>query len=108
MQDKIATRDQASSEGGNMATKAKVQQFVLLPSQGIQTGATANPDTTAFLRSLHTVATTPGRPAVGGELKPQLKVRVLDSVRDNGAKLVELSPQEALVLRAEQSGVRLV
>jgi hypothetical protein len=91
-----------------MATKAKVQQFVLLPSQGIQTSATANPETTAFLRSLHTVTTTPGRLAAGGERKSQLKVRVLDSVRDNGAKLVELSPQEALALRAEQPGVRLV
>lgn len=91
-----------------MATRAKVQQFVLLPSQGIQTSATASPGTIAFLQSLHTVALTRGHLAVGRERKLTRQVRVLDSVHENGAKLVELSPQEALALRAEQPGVRLV
>jgi subtilisin len=41
-------------------------------------------------------------------VKTALHVRVLDSVRDNGAKLVELSPQETVALRAAQPGVRIV
>src|SRR5207249_3848125 len=35
-------------------------------------------------------------------------LRVLDSIREDGAKLVELSVQEAVDLRAEQPGVRIV
>jgi subtilisin len=91
-----------------MAIKSNVQKFVLLPPRGVQTGEASNPKTTSFLKSLHTLAAaTAGTPS-GKTPKPKLKVRVLDSVHENGAKLVELSPQEAVDLRAEQPGVRIV
>ncbi|PYV86339.1 MAG: hypothetical protein DMG05_19990 [Acidobacteria bacterium] len=71
----------------------------MLPSHGVQTGETANPATTTFLRSLHALSVVP--PPSERISKPKLRLRVLDSVRENGAKLVELSPQEAMDLRAE-------
>src|SRR5438128_2639109 len=91
-----------------MATKTSAQRFVLLPPRGVQTGETSNPATTSFLRSLHTIAAAVSQPPSGTTPKPKHKMRVLDSVRENGAKLVELSPQEAVDLRAEQPGVRIV
>lgn len=90
-----------------MATKASAQRFVLLPPRGVQTGETSNPETTSFLKTLHTTALGfSGRPSGGP--KPKDNFRVLDSVHENGAKLVELSPQQAVDLRAEQPGVRIV
>jgi len=88
-----------------MPNKSDVQRYILLPPRGIQTGETSNPETTLFLTSLHTTA------IAGGTTAPKLakrKLRVIDSVRENGAKLVELSRDEAVGLRAEQPGVRIV
>ncbi len=91
-----------------MAKKAEMKRFILLPARGVQAGETSNPETASFLRSLHAVtAATADRPAVKA-VKTGLHLRVLDSVRENGAKLVELSPQETVALKAEQPGVRIV
>ena len=91
-----------------MATKSNTQQFVLLPPRGVQTSGSSNPETTTFLRSLNARV---GLGAGGGavrSLRPKLKMNVIASVHENGAKLVELSPQEAVALRADQPGIRIV
>jgi hypothetical protein len=91
-----------------MVKKADVQRFILLPARGVQAGETSNPRTASFLRSLHAVTATTARRPAKKAVKTGLHIRVIDSVRANGAKLVELSPQETVALRAEQPGVRIV
>ncbi|HLB76084.1 MAG TPA: hypothetical protein VJO72_03540, partial [Candidatus Dormibacteraeota bacterium] len=39
---------------------------------------------------------------------PQVELRVVDSVREDGPKLVELTPEAAIALRASRPGLRLV
>ena len=38
---------------------------------------------------------------------PQVELRVVDPVREDGPKLVEVSPEAAVALRASQPGLRL-
>src|SRR5947208_3100429 len=89
-----------------MPNKSDVQRYILLPPRGIQAGETSNPETTSFLTSLHTINIEGGPRTAPGVAKR--KFRVIDSVHENGAKLVELSRHEAVALRAEQPGVRIV
>src|SRR5262249_48518058 len=93
---------------------SKLQQFVLLPPRGMTTRSTAsNPDLTSFLVSL---GTTDGTVKVRGLAKgrkgrnggSEIEMRVLDSIHDDGAKLVEMSPNTIADLRAIQPGMRIV
>lgn len=43
-----------------------------------------------------------------GATRIRTQVRVIDSIHENGAKLVELSPNDVSALRAEQPGLRVV
>ena len=99
-----------------MATKPTAQQFILLPPRGLRSSAIpATHELTSFLASLHTavgagahrVAPTASSSAARGA-KPGVTLRVLDSIHEDGAKLVELSPQAVANLRAQQSGMRIV
>src|SRR5258705_1094188 len=100
-----------------MATKKDVQQFVLLPVRGLRAeGRTASNEGRNFLLDAnmqlmssmmaasphsvsHLVASTGG---------PKLKLRVLDSIHEDGAKLVEMNPEQVLSLRENQPGLKLV
>jgi subtilisin len=77
---------------------------VLLPRQGLRAkGTTASPEAQEFLR----MADAPGPQAVavdGG----QVSVQVIDSIGPDGAKLVELAPEDVLALRAQRPDLRLV
>ncbi len=92
-----------------MAAKSSTQQYVLLPQQGLRAFSTpSNPSLGRFLVDLsHTVsvAESPTSYSLG---EPGVEMRVLDSVHEDGAKLVEMSPQSASALRATQPGLRLV
>lgn len=93
-----------------MNTKT-AQQFVLMPVRGLAAhGPTASASATNFLLSAYTHLRASGRKpmtlAVSG--RPKVQMKVLDSVHENGAKLVEMSSESAVALRAEQPGVRLV
>jgi subtilisin family serine protease len=83
---------------------AESGQYVLLPRQGLRAkGTTASPEAQEFLR----MADAPGPQAVavdGG----QVSVQVIDSIGPDGAKLVELTPEAALALRAQRPDLRLV
>ncbi len=73
-----------------MAVKKPVQ-FVLLPGRGMEA---------ADLHSESLIAAMQ-QPA-------QAEFRILDEIRPNGAKLVELMPQAVATLRARRPGLRLV
>lgn len=73
-----------------MAVK-KPLQFVLLPGRGMEAA------------DLHTESLVAALPEAA---KPE--IRVLDEIRPNGAKLVELAPQAVATLRAHRPGLRLV
>jgi subtilisin len=108
------------------SVSAAAERFVLLPVRGIAArGPTATPQATSFLRTLERHAGGKavsmaaalheasgagmlggGPPGGGGPFSARMKV--LDSVRETGAKLVELRPQDAAACRAAQPGVRLV
>jgi hypothetical protein len=83
---------------------AESGQYVLLPRQGLRAkGTTASPEAQEFLR----MADAPGPQAVavdGG----QVSVQVIDSIGPDGAKLVELAPEDVLALRAQRPDLRLV
>jgi len=110
-----------SEEGSNfskekpMPKPTSAQQFILLPPRGVvATAATATPTITSFLNSLHSDVGAAARdvsvlksPARRSK-KRSVKVRVLDSIHENGAKLVEVSPQAISDLRADQPGLRIV
>jgi len=87
----------------------KLQRFILLPPRGLQaTAGISNPATTSFLLSLDPRAGSTPRAISAGSPRSKVKMKVLDSVHEDGAKLVELPAEQASDLRAEQPGVRIV
>lgn len=90
-----------------MPADSTLQQYVMLPARGIvATDATASQEARTYLVSLQ------GSVSFRGALKrtrsSTVSMRVLDSIHENGAKLVELSTDSLSAFRAEQPGVRLV
>jgi hypothetical protein len=88
----------------------ETQQYVLLPPRGLRAEQpNASESLGRFLRTLSSArsgrepaAASAKMPSVGGQ------VRVLDSLGEVGAKLVEASPEAAAGLRIEQPGLRIV
>lgn len=87
-----------------MAAKTERSRYILLPARGVRAAATnASPMASNFLAELHqqagaTKAAAGGAPAI----------RVIDSVHEDGAKLVEMKPADVTKLRAAQPGLRIV
>jgi len=89
-------------------------QFVLLPLRGLHAqGRTAN----AGMRNFMVEASAHFAAAAGPQAKsavvapqsaPNVKMCVLDAVAEDGAKLVDMTPDEALNLRQQQPGMKLV
>jgi subtilisin family serine protease len=83
------------------------KQFIVLPLQGIRVPAMAAAAASGrFLRKL-TVRPGPARPLSLPEA-PGVELRLLDSVNEYGAKLVEIAPGALSNLRAYQPSLRLV
>lgn len=108
-----------------MPTSADPQQFILLPPRGMTTRSTAsNPGLTSFLVSLDSaVGAGTQRVSAGGIVPARrgsrggrgqgasgsaVEMHVLDSIHEDGAKLVEMSSQTIADLRAQQPGMRIV
>jgi hypothetical protein len=94
-----------------MPTTQGPQQFVLLPPRGgiLANTAAASPlSVRSFLRNLESArgAATASIRVRPGRSAPD--VRVLDSIHEDGAKLVEMSASRASDLRAVQPGLRVV
>jgi subtilisin len=62
----------------------------------------------SFLVSMGSVLPSTASRAFSVPEAPGIRLRVLDSIHEDGAKLVELSPDSALAIRAHQPGLRLV
>jgi hypothetical protein len=92
-----------------MAEKT-AHQYILLPPRGLSAGdvVPSTSGVSSFFTSLETVlrATAPAR-ALSAE-KIKTKMTVIDSIHENGAKLVEMSPESVSDLQAEQPGLRIV
>ena len=83
------------------------KQFIVLPLQGIRVPAMAAAAASGrFLRKL-TVRPGPARSLSLPEA-PGVELRLLDSVNEYGAKLVEIAPGALSNLRAYQPSLRLV
>jgi subtilisin len=88
-----------------MTTRSKSSRFILLPARGVQAGATnASPMTSDFLAKLHPRKGAARKVVARGALA----IRVIDSVHDDGAKLVEMRPADVVKLHAAQPGLRIV
>lgn len=74
-----------------------MDQFILLPPDGIQPDRMTNPTSEAFMRELWT------RQAVSGAA-PRDDIKVVDGLSEGGAKLVELDEAQRLRLKAEFPG----
>lgn len=87
-----------------MAKASTTQQYVLLPPGGLRAiGRSVTPGVQAFLRSAQ-----PGSREVARSGGGAVRFRVVDSIGDDGAKLIEATPQDALALRSAQPSVRIV
>src|SRR5215467_7599508 len=91
------------------ANKQSVQQFVVLPTRGLR--ATKPNSSTAvanMLLSLNQTLVSPGIALSAEVASLTKKMRVLDSIHEDGAKLVEMLPDDVLALRASHPGLRIV
>ncbi len=88
-----------------MANATGTAQYVLLPPQGLRAkAATTSPEAVELLRATHDMAGTQMVSIDGRDTA----MRVVDSLGPDGAKLVELSPDAALSVRAGRPDLRLV
>jgi hypothetical protein len=87
------------------------QRFILLPATSLQTNAESNPNITDFLVELS--AHTMNRAAIklstrsAARSKP-VQVKVVDSIHENGAKLVEMKPEDMSNFRFSYPGLRII
>jgi len=92
-------------------TAPRPQQFVVLPTRGLRaTTATSSAALASFLVGLtavHSVAAAKSFVASAG-LKMKADFKVLDSIHEDGAKLVEMTADTANDLLASQPGLRIV
>lgn len=92
-----------------MATESTVQQFILLPARGLRaTGPTSSPAHASFFRATADALSSDVPYTFDTPERGKVQMRVIDKIYEDGAKLVELSPDDAFALRAHQPGLRLV
>ena len=90
-----------------MPTSNPIQQFVILPPRGlVAAGATAASVKHFFTTLESTRGSSPT--ATARAMRKKTKMKVLDSIHENGPKLVEMHEDDISTLRAEQPGVRVV
>lgn len=86
-----------------------VQQFVLLPTRGLQARQPhSSPAVRSALLFLYYHLQNPKVQPPAGVRLPLADMRVLDSIHEDGAKLIELRPETVSVLRASYPGLRIV
>jgi subtilisin len=103
-----------------MATRAK-RRYILLPAQGVRVhgGVRATrislPLESFLARmarsrrlAMRVRAKRGGKVGAKRRARRSVPVRVLDSVRKDGAKLVEMAPEDVLAVRTAQPGLRVV
>lgn len=89
--------------------KPLVQQYVLLPTRGLQAREpNSSPAVRSALLFLNQRLVGPAAPAPANIELPVEHMRILDSIHEDGAKLVEMTTDTASRLRASQPGLRIV
>jgi subtilisin len=85
--------------------RARKQRMIILPARGLRAPrASVTPaGTRSFLMGLTVGASA--TPAAG---RASATMRVIDSIREDGAKLVEMAPDDVVLLRAVQPGLLVV
>jgi subtilisin len=89
----------------------KLSQFVVLPTRGLHADTpTSSPGLESFLRNVENVRTFAAAKsfAASENLSITPKFRVIDSISENGAKLVEMTDDTANQMQAHQPGLRIV
>jgi subtilisin len=91
-----------------MPASTERQQYVLLPTRGLRASAPTAAATVNFLRSFP--ERSPAGEAVNFSLPqtPGTQMRLLDQIAENGAKLVEMSSDALVTMRANHPGIRVV
>jgi subtilisin len=83
---------------------SKAKRYVLLPPRTLSAGRSAGAASTApFFLELNAVGPAPAVVPGAGTVQ----IRVLDSIHEDGAKLVELAEDDVLALRAAQPNVTI-
>jgi len=91
-----------------MKAKFSIQQYILMPIRGFRAIQPFSPSSVVnFFISIASGGMVRSQ-AFGMKKAPPLKMRVLDSIHEDGPKLVELLPDQAITLRAHQPSVKLV
>lgn len=88
-----------------------VHQYVILPTRGLRaTTPTSSQALQAFLVQLAGARTLTAARSFAASIKPRLHFafRVLDSIHEDGAKLVEMTEVAAREILARQPGMRIV
>lgn len=86
-----------------------LQRFILLPTRGLKARQpTSSPAVRSTLMFLSERLANPAAPEPSGFEFPKTNLRVIDSIHEDGAKLVEMSAETASELRASQPGLRIV
>jgi subtilisin len=89
----------------------KLAQYVVLPTRGLRAETpTSSPSLAAFLRHFEGARTFTAAKAFAAHAAMPVKgnFRVLDSISDDGAKLVEMTEAVANAMEAQQPGLRIV
>src|SRR5258708_1154856 len=88
-----------------------LSQYVVLPTRGLHADSpTSSPSLGSFLRQFERVQTFAGGKSfgTGWNMSINSNFRVLDSISENGAKLVEMTNATANEILAHQPGLRIV
>ena len=87
-----------------MAGSPKLQRFILMPPRGLT--AAASPSSMHLAGFMRALAAGPALARAGA--RSGAGMRVLDSVHEDGLKLVEMSGANRLALHEQQPGLRIV
>ncbi len=102
------TSQKTLTVGGKGKTASALRQYILMPVRGFRAiQPFSTPNVANFLISIASVGMVSPHAFGMGKVPPR-KMRVLDSIHEDGPKLVELLPDEAVTLRAHQPSVKLV
>src|SRR6187200_3147471 len=87
------------------------QRFILLPATSLQANNETNPNVTDFLLELSglTMSRSAVRLSTRSAARPKtMNVKVVDSIHENGAKLVEIKEGEMADFRFSYPGLRII
>lgn len=92
-----------------MAGNGAMTQYVVLPVRGLRAVTrTSTPQTRSFLQSFPKPGAIGKAAALALAAPVKAKVRLLEAIAEDGAKLVEATPEGLLALREQQPDLRIV